>query len=95
MKPHEIYKKALEYWGEEFQLDMVIEECLELCHAIFKFKRGRTTIEDVAEEGVDVYIMLGQLQQIVHKKDIRIPSLWFTKYNEKMERLKKLINKEK
>lgn len=95
MKPHEIYEKALEYWGEDFQLDMVVEECLELSHAIFKFKRGKATPEDLAEEGVDVYIMLGQLQQMVHKMDVRIPSLWSTKYNEKLKRLEEMIKLEK
>ena len=93
MKTHELYKKALNYWGEDFQLNMVIEECLELCHIILKYKRGVATHEDVIKEGVDVSIMLRQLEYMMSIKDIRIPSLWLIEYDIKRNRLEKLLKR--
>ena len=91
MKSHYLYEKAVKLWGIEFQLDMIIEECLELSHAIFKYKRGKVSVVKLAEEGVDVYIMLRQLQVIIQKLDYRIPSLWSIKYEEKIKRLEKML----
>lgn len=58
-------KKALEVWGEDFQMNMVVEELAELIHAIQKFRRGRASVKEVAEEHADVLIMLTQLGLIM------------------------------
>lgn len=55
---------ALDTWGTEAQVSMVFEEMAELQNAICKYRRGRCTVEDVAEEVADVEIMLEQLKLI-------------------------------
>lgn len=91
----ELYKKALEYWGKDFQLDIIIEKCLELCHIILKYKRGKATYEDIIKEGVDVSIMLKQLEYITSINDIRIPSLWFSEYIDRLDRLEIILQNQK
>lgn len=67
-----ICEGALNLWGLDAQLDMVIEEMAELTKAILKYKRA--SAEDkgfymnfVAEEHADVEIMLAQLYFIMCK----------------------------
>ena len=57
-------KKALAIYGEANQLDAVVEECAELIVAIRHYRRNRCDILTVIEEGVDVQLMLEQLQLI-------------------------------
>ncbi|GAH64163.1 unnamed protein product [marine sediment metagenome] len=58
--------QALQKWGEEFQLDRVVEELLELALAVQDYKRGRPKArESVVEEMVDVSLILGQLREIL------------------------------
>jgi len=63
-----IYAKALKAWGEEAQLDMVIEEMAELIQAISKFRRARTQEKKakayihMCEEIADVENMINQLR---------------------------------
>ena len=59
-------KQAIKLWGEDAQLDMVIEEMAELTKAILKYKRAHPSdkgaaIVHIAEEYADVKIMLDQL----------------------------------
>jgi NTP pyrophosphatase (non-canonical NTP hydrolase) len=63
---------ALTLWGEDAQLDMVIEEMAELTKAILKYKRCSpadkgAAMVDIAEEHADVNIMLDQLYFIMCK----------------------------
>jgi len=81
--------KAWTTWGQEKQLDMVIEECAELIHAISKLKRGKIREGKVVEEAIDVYLMLGQLITMIGG-----PILWNKYFKEKTERLKKRLEKE-
>ena len=67
-----IYESAVKLWGEDMQLDMVIEECSELIHSILKYKRSSNKEIDVvhvAEEHADVLIMLSQLSYMMGKHD--------------------------
>jgi NTP pyrophosphatase (non-canonical NTP hydrolase) len=57
------YQKAVEKWGKEAQLNMIIEECGELITAIEHWKRGRGNIE-LIQEWADVEIMISQLPYI-------------------------------
>jgi NTP pyrophosphatase (non-canonical NTP hydrolase) len=67
-KQKELYKQAIAQWGEMAQIDICIEECAELIHALSKLKRGsRTGLPNCIEEIADVYIMLGQLRLIIGK----------------------------
>lgn len=60
----DILDRAMKKWGSEQQADMLVEECGELIVALKHFKRGRITIDKVAEEMADVKIMIGQFQTI-------------------------------
>ena len=65
MNETELYKKAIERWGIESQVGMVIEECSELITTICHAQRDRATIIDIAQEVADVEIMCGQLREII------------------------------
>lgn len=59
----EICRQALETWGEEAQMLMVLEEFAELQKEILKnINRKKSNIEEIVDETADVYIMLEQLK---------------------------------
>lgn len=67
-----ICERALKAWGLQAQLDMVIEEMAELTKAIIKYRRGKDRCVDllnVLREGIDVQIMVMQLETIFPSKD--------------------------
>ncbi|GAI78537.1 unnamed protein product, partial [marine sediment metagenome] len=67
MKNEELYKKAIEKWGYELQINMCIEECAELIKALMKGRRNPKNpnlVDDILEEMVDVEIMIEQLKLI-------------------------------
>lgn len=70
MNDKEIYDKALKLWGEDKQIDMVIEECAELIVSINHYRRNRINIEDVITEIIDVEMMLEQLKNIINRPEI-------------------------
>jgi len=59
-------RQALLAWGEQAQLDMVVEECLELALAIQDYKRGRlkNPKESITDEIADVLLMTDQLREM-------------------------------
>lgn len=84
-----VYEKALERWGLTLQMDMLVEECAELIHAIQKIKRsGLITTEGedkVCEEMADVSIVIEQMLYAFNR------DIFNKKYREKIERLEKRI----
>ncbi|MCK5614873.1 hypothetical protein KAR91_74110 [Candidatus Pacearchaeota archaeon] len=60
----QLFQDCVDLWGEQFQLEMCIEECGELIVAAQHIKRGRCTILEVYEEIADVYVMMKQMQFI-------------------------------
>lgn len=64
---------AVEKWGAQAQIDMMIEEMSELTKALMKLKRAgedkSQEIENVHDELADVKIMLTQLEHHVFNKD--------------------------
>jgi len=56
-----ICRDALETYGMESQMNLLQEECGELVVAISHHRRGRVTIEKVAEEIADVMIVATQI----------------------------------
>jgi NTP pyrophosphatase (non-canonical NTP hydrolase) len=71
---NELYRKALEKWGETSQLDMVVEECAELIQAIQKFKRNPNASKyyaNVVEESVDVELCQEQLKILFPDRQLR------------------------
>lgn len=74
----ELYKRALKYWGNNAQIDMMIEEASELIVALQHYKRINTLSREllvemeshVCEEIADTQIMLNQMKIIFNKEEI-------------------------
>jgi hypothetical protein len=81
-----IYQKAVEKWGREAQMDMLVEECSELIVAIQKFKRGEGAT-NLIEECVDVQIMLNQVPFMFPD----CMGYWQNHHSYKMKRLRRKI----
>lgn len=66
MNKVELYKFAIERYGDEAQINQGIEEMAELIQAVNKFRRMRNpvTFDNIAEEIADVEIMMDQYKQI-------------------------------
>lgn len=62
-----LYDDALDLWGEQAQIMMVLEECGELIDAICKRIRGRNELSDVASEVADVQIMCAQMSRLIQR----------------------------
>ena len=60
----DVIRKAIDTYGKDAQLWMVIEEMSELSKEICKHKRGKDNFLEIADEMADVYIMLEQLKRI-------------------------------
>jgi len=62
-----IYRKALDLWGVNSQLGMLMEECAELIQSVNKVIREDEPERwlHLAEEMADVQIMIEQLQVII------------------------------
>ena len=59
-----VLKRALETWGEEAQMLMVVEEMSELMKEILKnINRKKNNVAEIIEETADVEIMLEQLKE--------------------------------
>ena len=82
----EIYKKTIKRYGLRTQIDMVFEEMSELQKELCKFKRGKDTVTNIAEEMADVKIMLEQMELAFNIKD----KVEFEK-DLKIKRLEKII----
>lgn len=88
---NETYKKAIDTYGKDKQLDVAIEEMSELTKEICKFKRSQDNHQKIVEEIADVEIMLQQLKMIC---DVKCSELEGVKY-QKTERLAERLNSEK
>ena len=65
-----ILKRALETWGEQPQMLMVVEEMSELMKEILKnVSRHKDNIDQIIEETADVEIMLEQLKENYNSAD--------------------------
>ncbi len=60
-------KRALETWGSEAQMLMVVEEMSELMKEVLKnINRKKDNVAEIIEETADVEIMLEQLKENYH-----------------------------
>lgn len=82
-----VVDKAIGKYGAEAQLNVLFEEMAELQNAICKYKRGRATVEEIAEELADVNIMLIQAIKIFDCADLT--SKYF---DEKIDKLSEKLN---
>ena len=59
-----VLKRALDTWGEEAQMLMVVEEMSELMKEVLKnINRKKNNLAEIIEETADVEIMLEQLKE--------------------------------
>lgn len=77
-RERDVCQAALKAWGVQKQLDMMVEEMAELTQAIMKYKRanGKKGLIDVMKEGVDVDIMLMQIQLLFPPEHWLSEKLW-------------------
>lgn len=65
MMDRDLLKKAIQVWGKNAQLLMVLEEMSELQKEILKhMNRGKDNLSEIIDETADVEIMLTQLKYI-------------------------------
>jgi len=60
----ELYRDAVETWGEDLQVQIAIEEVNELGAELSRHQRGTGNMASICEEIADVEIMLEQLRLI-------------------------------
>jgi len=91
-----LYSRAIRQWGIRAQFDMVIEEMAELTKEILKSRRKGLlhNQKEIVEELVDVEIMIGQLKVILSDHLHSFPPLYHNLRNEKLSRLKKLLEED-
>lgn len=83
-----VLKRALETWGEQPQMMMVVEEMSELMKEILKnVCRHKNNIDQIIEETADVEIMLEQL-----KENYRIAEKVEAYKNEKIKLIEQRLN---
>lgn len=90
MTEKEIYRAAIEKYGDNHQMMMCIEEMSELTKELCKNIRGRNNKEQIAEEIADVQIMLEQMKILF---DCETVVCFWT--DEKLQRLKKIMENKK
>lgn len=69
---NKLLKKAVDKWGKDAQVIMIIEEMSELTKEICKNERGRDNHDQIVEELTDVLIMLEQGKYIYNIDDNEI-----------------------
>lgn len=79
----------MEKWGLEFQLKVAIEELAELIVELAKYGRkiNGSTVERIAAEVADGYIMLGQITSMFMINDLVAKIK-----QQKLKRLEKLLS---
>lgn len=83
------YLDAIDTWGIDNQVFMVVEECGEVLNALAKFKRGRVSKSDVITELADVSIMMEQMATYFGLKE------YINEKERKLKRLRERIEKYK
>lgn len=82
-----LYRKAIEMWGVQALVMMVVEEVGEMLNALAKFNRDRSTPQDIITELVDVWILMEQMAVVFGVEQ-------FEKEKEyKLQRLKERLEK--
>ena len=80
MNLKERFKKLVDINGEDFQLEIAIEEASEFIHAAQKLKRGRVNFDEVIGEMADVLVTINCLVEALRLNYPNIDAL----INEKM-----------
>lgn len=88
-----LFEKAINQWGRQSQIDMMIEECAELTKALCKLKRKHepadtaSLVNDICEEIADVQLMVNQMKIVFGAGEVKD---W---YAVKVERLQGLLDR--
>ena len=90
-KEKSIYEQAIDKWGIDRQLDIVVEECAELIQTIQKYRRDPTAFQNIICEKVDVDIMMRQLD-VVFNKAKEWKDLYDNNEYYKLQRLQKKLD---
>ena len=61
----DVYQAALSKWGLDLQLRQLAEECCELSVEALHYAKRKNNFDKLAEEIVDVEIMLEQMRLVV------------------------------
>ena len=95
MKSRDIlYKRALDKWGGEAQLNMLEEECIELALATRHFQRRREgSFLKLMDEMADVEIMIEQIKMVLLLGTDKY--VFRTAKRKKLKRLKERLDNEK
>ena len=83
-----IVKQSIDFYGEDLQSTVCMEECAELIQAISKQKRGKSDKEHLTEEIADVLICIKLLQSIYDIPDGHIADWIISKQARMLERIK-------
>ena len=96
-----LYKKAIEKWGLEAQMNMTIEECAELIVALSKATRPTSNlycderVDAILDELVDVEIMVEQMKHVFdYKYSNGAVSKFADIKRRKLKRLEKRLNED-
>lgn len=87
-----VLREAIERYGEDMQLTVLLEEMSELAKEICKRKRGVQNAFKIAEEAADVRIMLRQLEMILQNGD-KVRAFERMKIDRLSERLEREANR--
>ena len=88
MNEKEIYELAMVMFSKDHQALILVEECAELQKELVKFIRGKVNWAHLAEEIMDVEIVLEQLKIIVEGVEPGLLADW---KNTKLWRLEKRL----
>lgn len=86
-----LLQECYEFWGEDAQLRMVIEEMAELTKEICKWFRGDNNYSALMKETVDVLIMVNQLLVIAKFPESDFKNL----IKLKLSRIERRLNEER
>lgn len=87
-RQEKVLRAAIETFGPDAQMKMLLEEMSELQKEICKHWRGYNNIPHIAEEVADVEIMLEQVKMIYNiaedvekMKEFKVKRLWWRLYD--------------
>lgn len=83
-----IISKSIEYYGEEIQSTVCMEECSELIQAISKMKRSEADKENLTEEIADVLVCIETLKQLYSVENSAINNWIRQKQQRQLRRMK-------
>lgn len=88
-----IYRLAIDKWGAASQVSMAQGEMGELSAALTQyFTQNKIEVNDLVDDIADVKIMLGQMQRLLEMRGDIDAGRIDARYQEKLDRLAKIVN---